>query len=262
MRLLITIIYSILLAWGFSVGVRQIYQGYRRPKELLNPLFGNRIAIHLFAVHIVIVTVDLFVIGPWALAHKSLFWYWGSRIALFTWALPIAAYLNRNPQSFGQFIGHWVRFRNFFEYTLHVVVAAMAVNWFHYYILLWWLVAYRYLDVGPRRALQKLYNTPAKLAARPWAPWLNFVTIFSIYVLAFLAVYNRQILFAKVPKASAPVHATAHWEVAVVVAVNIALALWLWTLTRKYTDSLLAQRTAAAGPVAEPAPPSHVLGGH
>ncbi len=82
---------------------------------------------------------------------------------------------------------------------MHIVVAAMAVNWFHYYILLWWLVAYRYLDVGPRRALQKLYNTPQKLAARPWAPTLNWAVIFSIYVLAFLAVYNRKILFAKVP---------------------------------------------------------------
>ena len=34
-------------------------------------------------------------------------------------------------------------------------------------------VAYRYLDVGPRRMLQKLYNTPEKKAARPWAPTLN-----------------------------------------------------------------------------------------
>jgi hypothetical protein len=258
MRLLITIVYSALLAWGFSVGARQIYQGYKRPKELLNPLFGNRVAIHMFTIHIVVVTADLFVIGPWALAAKSTFWYWGGRILLFTSALPIAAYLNRNPQSFGQFIGHWVRFRNFFEYTLHVIVAAMAVNWFHYYILLWWLVAYRYLDVGPRRALQKLYNTPAKLAARPWAPWLNFATIFTIYVLAFLAVYNRQILYAKVPKASAPSHVTSHWEVAVVVAANIGLALWMWILTRKYTDSLQAARTTAPGPAA----PSHVLGGH
>lgn len=258
MKLLITIIYSALLAGGLSVGVRQIYQGYRRPKELLNPLFGNRIAIHMFTIHIIVVSADLFVIGPWALASKSTFWYWGGRIALFTSALPIAAYLNRNPQSFGQFIGHWVRFRNFFEYTLHVIVAAMAVNWFHYYILLWWLVAYRYLDVGPRRALQKLYNTPAKLAARPWAPWLNFATIFIIYVLAFLAVYNRQILYAKVPKASTPAHVTSHWEVAVVVAVNIGLALWLWILTRKYTDSLLAERTSSP----ERAAPSHVLGGH
>jgi hypothetical protein len=258
MRLLITIIYAALLAWGFSVGARQIYQGYRRPQELLNPLFGNRIAIHMFTIHIVVVSADLFIIGPWALASKSTFWYWGGRIALFTSALPIAAYLNRNPQSFGQFIGHWVRLRNFFEYTLHVIVAAMAVNWFHYYILLWWLVAYRYLDVGPRRALQKLYNTPAKLAARPWAPRLNFLTIFTIYVLAFLAVYNRQILFAHVPKDSAPTHVTSHWEVAVVVAVNIGLALWLWILTRKYTDSLLTGRTDTPGPAA----PSHVLGGH
>ena len=45
MKLLITIVYAGLLAWGFSVGARQIYQGFNRPKELLNPLFGNRAAI-------------------------------------------------------------------------------------------------------------------------------------------------------------------------------------------------------------------------
>ena len=203
----------------------------------------------MFAVHIAVVTADLFLIGPSALAHKSTLWYWGGRIALFTSALPIAAYFNRNPQSFGWFIGRWVTFRNFFEYTLHVVVAALAINWFHYYLLLWWLVAYRYLDVGPRRALQKLYNTPAKLAARPWAPRLNCLTIFTLYVLAFLAVYNRQILFAKVPSAGTHEHVAAHWEVAVVVAGNLALALYMWINTRKYTDSLLAGRTAAPGPV-------------
>ena len=40
--LLITIVYSALLAWGFFVGLRQIYQGFRAPQELLNPLFANR----------------------------------------------------------------------------------------------------------------------------------------------------------------------------------------------------------------------------
>src|SRR3954464_4434794 len=141
MSVLITIVYGVLLAWGLSVGVRQIYQGYRRPKELLNPLFSNPVALRLFTVHIVVVSADLFVIGPLALANKSTFWYWMGRITLLTSSLPIAAYMNRNPQSFGRFIGRWVTFRNFFEYTVHVVVAAMAVNWFHYYILLWWLVA-------------------------------------------------------------------------------------------------------------------------
>jgi hypothetical protein len=234
MKILITIAYTALLAWGFSVGAHQIYQGFKRPKELLNPLFSNQVAIRLFTVHIFIVTADL--------THKSTLWYWGGRIALFTSSLPIAAYMNRNPQSFGKFIGKWVTYRNFFEYTMHVIVAALAVNWFHYYILLWWLVAYRYLDVGPRRALQKLYNTPQKKADRPWAPTLNWVVIFIIYVLSFLAVYNRQILYAKVPARSVATHVPAHWEVAVVVAGNLALALFEWISTRKYTDSLMAQR--------------------
>ena len=47
-KYVITIVYSALLAGGVFVGVRQIYQGFRRPAELLNPLFGNKIAIRLF----------------------------------------------------------------------------------------------------------------------------------------------------------------------------------------------------------------------
>lgn len=237
--LLITIVYTGLLAWGFSVGARQIYQGFRRPQELLNPLFANRAAIRMFTLHIFIVTADLFVVGPLAIAHKSTLWYWGGRIALLSSSLPIATYLNRNPQSFGKLIGRWVVFRNFFEYTMHVLVAALAVSWFRYYMLLWWLVAYRYLDVGPRRLLQKLYNTPEKKAARPWAPVLNWAVIVTLYILAFLAVYNRQILFAKVPHASVPLHVPAHWEIGLVWGFNLALVLTTWVLTKKYTDSLL-----------------------
>lgn len=251
MKLVITVVYTALLAWGFSVGARQIYQAHRRPQELLNPLFSNRVAMRLFTVHIFVVTADLFVIGPWALAHKSAYWYWGGRIALLTSSLPIAAYLNRNPQSFGAFIGKWVKFRNFFEYGLHIAVATMAVDWFHYYILLWWLVAYRYLDVGPRRALQKLYNTPEKLAARPWAPMLNWAVIFSIYVLAFVAVYNRQILFAKVPAADVVPHVMHAWERFVIVSFNFGLALFTWLSIRKYTDSLAAE-SAGTGKVVQP----------
>jgi hypothetical protein len=237
--LLITILYAGLLAWGFSVGARQIYQGFRRPEELLNPLFANRAAIRMFTLHIIIVTATLFVIGPLAIAHKSTLWFWGGVIALLSSSLPIATYLNRNPQSFGKLIGRWVLFRNFFEYTVFVIVSALTLSWFRYYVLLWWLIAYRYLDVGPRRALQKLYNTPEKLAARPWAPLLNWGVIVSLYVLAFLAVYNRQILFAKVPGARVPVHVPAHWEVGLVWGFNLALVLTTWAMTKRYTDSLL-----------------------
>lgn len=238
MKILITVIYAVLLAWGFGVGVRQIYQGRKRPQQLLNPLFSNQIAIRLFTVHIVFATLDLFVIGPWALANKSTLWYWGGRIAMFTTAMPIAAYFNRNPQSFGKLIGRWVVFRNFFEYSLHIAVAAAAVNWFHYSLLLWWLVAYRYLDVGPRRALQKLYNTPEKLASRPWAPKLNWAVIASLYVLTFLAVYHRQVLFATPPGADVAAHIAAPWERAVVWGVNLALVLVSWIMASKYTASL------------------------
>lgn len=237
MKLVITVVYTGLLAWGFSVGVRQIYQGWRRPKELLNPLFAHPIALRLFTVHIIVVSSDLFVIGPWAVAHKSTLWYWGGRIALLLSSLPIAAYFNRNPESFGTFIGGWVRLRNFFEYAVHIVVAAMVVDWFWYYVLLWWLVGYRYLDVGPRRALQRLYGTPEKRAARPWGQYLNWAVIASIYVLAFLAVYFQQILYADVPPDSLPAHDPARWEIGVVVAVNFAIALFTWITIRRYTDS-------------------------
>jgi hypothetical protein len=241
MKLLVTIVYTVLLAWGFSVGARQIYQGFKKPQELLNPLFSNKIAIRLFTIHIIIVSADLFLVGPLAIAHKSTLWYWGGRIALLSSSLPLATYLNRNPQSFGKLIGRWVVLRNFFEYTLHVVFAAMVVSWFRYYVLLWWLVAYRYLDVGPRRALQKLYNTPEKKAARPWAPTLNWAVIASLYVLAGLAVYHHQILYAKVPGDDVVTYVAQRWEYGVVIGFNLALALAMWVITKKYTVSLMQE---------------------
>lgn len=239
MKLLITVVYAGLLAWGFGVGVRQIVQAYRRPQELLNPLFANRAAIRLFTLHIVVVSLDLFVIGPLAVANKSTLWYWGGRIALLSSSLPLATYLNRNPQSFGKLIGRWVVFRNFFEYAAHVVVAAMVVSWFRYYLLLWWIVAYRYLDVGPRRALQRLYDTPEKRAARPWAPTLNWAVITALYVLSFLAVYHRQILLADVPGDDVATYVPERWEIGVVVGANVALVLATWIMTKRYTESLL-----------------------
>ena len=252
---LITAAYTALLAWGFGVGARQIWQGYRQPERLLNPLFANRWAIRLFTLHIVVVSTDLFVVGPLAVANKSPLWYWGGRVALLSSSLPLATYLNRNPQSFGKLIGRWVVLRNFFEYGMHVVVAAMAVSWFRYYLLLWWIVAYRYIDVGPRRLLQRLYDTPEKRAARPWAPVLNWVVITSLYVLTLLAVVHREILFADVPGDDVPLHVPERFEVGIVVGFNLALVLGTWVLTRKYTQSLLDEATDSravpdAGPIA------------
>lgn len=244
--LLITVIYTGLLAWGLGVGLRQIWQGSRQPEQLLNPLFGNRFALRLFTLHIVIVSADLFVIGPLAVANKSTLWYWGGRVALLSSSLPLAAYFNRNPQSFGKLIGRWVVFRNFFEYTAHVVVAAMAVNWFRYYVLLWWIVAYRYLDVGPRRLLQRLYNTPAKKAARPWAPTLNWAVIASLYVLSFVAVYSEHILFAQVPGDDVATYVPQRFEFGIVIGFNLALVLATWIITAKYTQSLLPQTAEEA----------------
>ena len=109
----ITCAYSILLLWGMWVGVRQVYQGFFRPQDLLNPLFGNRKAIKIFTFHLIVVSLDLWVCGPISLHHKSRLWYWGGRIALLSSSLPVASYFNRNPQSFGALIGHWVRFRNY-----------------------------------------------------------------------------------------------------------------------------------------------------
>lgn len=232
---IITVVYTVLLAWGAWVGVRQIHQARHRPDDLLNPLFRNRQAIRIFTFHLIVVSLDLFVCGPLSLAYKSPLWYWGGRVALLSSSLPVAAYFNRNPQSFGALIGHWVRLRNFFEIGLHVVVAAAAVNWFHYYGLLWWLVAYRYLDVGPRRLLQTLYNTPAKLAARPWAPLLNWVVITTIYVLAAWVVYHQWIIYAVPPPDSVPEHVASTWEGLVVLALNIGIAMTAWSMMRKYT---------------------------
>jgi hypothetical protein len=146
--------------------------------------------------------------------------------------------------------------RNIFEYVLHVVFAAMTLSWFRYYLLLWWLVAYRYLDVGPRRALQKLYDTPDKRAARPWAPLVNFGVIVAIYVLSFLVVFKGQILFAKLPGDHALTHVPAHWETGVVVGANVALALVEWGLVRRYTDSRAARNDSQYRPEVPSEPPA------
>jgi len=235
----VSAIYVALLAWGFWVGVRQIIQGRRHPERLLNPLFANRLAINLFTLHIVVVSLDLFVIGPWAVANKSTLWYWGGSILLLSSSLPIAAFFNRNPQSFGRLIGTWVVARNFFEYGLHIAVASIAVRWDLYYLLLWWIVAYRYLDVGPRRALQKLYGTAEKKAARPWAPILNWGVIASLYVLTYFVVSHELLVFAKVPGDDVVTHDAAPWEYAVVITANLALLLFVWTRVAAYTQSLV-----------------------
>jgi len=241
----ITIVYSILLLWGAWVGVHQIYQGFFKPSELLNPLFSDRNAIKIFTFHIIVVTLDLAVCGPWAVAHKSTLWYWGGRIALLSSSFPLASYFNRNPQSFGKLIGYWVRLRNTFEISVHVLVAAMAVNWFHYYGLLYWLVAYRYLDVGPRRTLQKLYNTPEKKAARPWAPILNWAVITTIYVLAALAIYHQKVIYAAPPPEGLAPHMPETWESILVPALDIGIALTAWSMMRKYTGEGPAEKYLA-----------------
>lgn len=231
----ITIVYAILILWGVWVGVRQVHQGFNNPEALLNPLFGNRQAIKIFTFHLIVVSLDLFVIGPMALHYKSRLWYWGGRVALLSSSFPLAFYFNRNPQSFGKLIGTWVRFRNLFEISLHILVSAIALNWFYYYGLLYWLVAYRYLDVGPRRALQTLYNTPAKLAARPWAPKLNWAVITTIYVLAAFAIYYRKVIFAAPPDDARPEHVATLLEGILVVGMNVGVAMLSWGMTRKYT---------------------------
>ncbi len=233
--IIITIVYTILLLWGVFIGVRQVYQGFRKPQQLLNPLFGNKLAITIFTAHLIVVSLDLFVCGPLALHYKSKLWYWGGRIALLTASLPVAFYFNRNPQSFGKLIGTWVRIRNFFEISLHVLVAAIALNWFYYYGLLYWLVAYRYLDVGPRRLFQTFYNTPEKLAKRPWAPTLNWVVIVLIYILTAIAIYYRKVIYLAPPSDVRPEHVAQSFEWILVVAINVGIAMFFGSLLRKYT---------------------------
>ena len=50
--IVVTIAYTSLLAWGFGVGLAQVWQGLRRPDALLNPLFRNKYAQWLFALHL------------------------------------------------------------------------------------------------------------------------------------------------------------------------------------------------------------------
>ena len=235
--IVVTIAYTSLLAWGLGVGLAQVWQGLRRPDALLNPLFRNKYAQWLFALHLLVCSAHLFVIGPLAIFYKSPLWYWGGLIALLSTSLPLAVHLNRNPQSFGRLIGGWVVVRNVVEVGLHVALAAAATDWFYYYLLLWWLVGYRYVDVGPRRLLQTLYNTPEKLAARPWAPVLNWAVITALYGLTFLAVYFERVLYAAPPDADLPVHVSGPGEVVAVVTINLVVAVLAWALTKKYTDT-------------------------
>lgn len=224
MSFVVTAVYAVLLAWGLAIGVRQVVDGYRAPDRLLNPLLRHPVALQLFVVHLSVASIDLFVIGPWAIANKSTLWYWGGRIAMFLCALPIAAFFNRNSESFGPLIGRWVRLRNYFEYAMHVVVAALPLDWSQYYLLHWWLVAYRFLDVGPRRALRH-------------RPLLNWTVITVIYLGAFAAVWFHQVLFATVPPQEMPDHVNASWEIAVVVGANILLAIYGWLAMAKYVRS-------------------------
>jgi hypothetical protein len=247
----VTAVYVALLLGGMFVGIRQVYQGFCKPAQLLNPLFGNRQAIKIFTFHLIVVSLDLFVCGPVSLHYKSRLWYWGGRIALLLSSFSVASYFNRNPQSFGKLIGYWVKFRNFFEISLHVLVSALAINWFYYYGLLYWIVAYRYLDVGPRRLLQKLYNTPEKLKARPWAPILNWAVITSIYVGVAFAVYYRMVIFAVPPEETLPEHSAQTYEYVLVCGINVAVALISWSMMRKYTGP---------GPAAELVPAARAQG--
>jgi Na+/H+ antiporter NhaA len=65
--------------------------------------------------------------------------------------------------------------------------------------------------------------------------------IIVMYVLAFLAVYNGQILFATVPGDQVPIHVPTAWETGVVLGAVLGLTLFEWISIRKYTDSLLAE---------------------
>jgi hypothetical protein len=255
---LITIVYAVLLAWGVFVAFQLIWQGLRRPEALLNPLFANRHALRLFTWHIVVVSLDLFVIGPLALANKSALWYWGGRIATLSSSMALIAYLNRTPQSFGKLVGRWIVFRNVFEVTLHVAAAAaVTTNWFHLYMLHWWIVAYRYLDVGPRRLLQKLYDSPEKLAARRWAPVLNWMVIVLLYVAVAFAVYFERVLFAVVPDEGRPEHVSRPLDVVLVVVYNLAVAVLFWVGSKKYTESLLHEAGVEKTPLPEEVHPGH-----
>lgn len=66
------------------------------------------------------------------------------------------------------------------------------------------------------------------------------------HVLAFLAVYNRQILSATVPADSVVRQVAASWKVGLVVGFDLVLALFEWISIRAYTESLTT-RDAPAG---------------
>jgi hypothetical protein len=221
--IIITFIYTILLIWGAGITMRQVWQGFYQPMSLLNPYFRNKQVLWIFIFHLCVASTDLFICGPLSLYYKSLLWYWGGRIALFSSSLALLAYFNRNSQSYGKFIGHWSTFRNSAEIILHVIVGCMAVNWFYNYMLLWWMVAYRYLEHGPRRLIQWLYNTPEKRSARPWAPALLWVTIVSIYIFAFFAIYNQKVIYAIPPVDSLAPHVPSMLEWGIVITINLVI---------------------------------------
>ena len=242
--LLITIVYGGL--WrGASAWARQIYQGFRRPKEL----FGTRSSPTAPPFAFSRCTSSScrqtsFVVGPLAIAHKATLWYWGGRIALLSSSLPIATYPQPQPPVVRQADRPLGRLPNFFEYTMHVLVAALTLSWFRHYVLLWWLVAYRYLDVG--------LPSPAEAAQHPGEGYGPSVgahpqlgVIVTLYVLAFLAVYKPADPLAKVPGVGVPLHVPALGDRPRLGLQPRPRPHFTWIMTKKYTDSLLPANPGA-----------------
>ena len=162
---------------GAGVGARIIVRALSESCDLANPTF--RPDVSLFAWHLCLCLWVTLVSGPTSLVLRSSSMYWSGVVAVWLLSLPVVYRHNRNTETFGIYIGTWVRFRNVFEVLLFIATAiwAPADDWVtlaqvHYFV--WY---YRLLDVGPRRLL------------RSW-PRVNFLFVVVLYMLWGITVFK------------------------------------------------------------------------
>jgi hypothetical protein len=232
----ITVVYSVLILWGVWVGVRQVHQGFNHPEALLNPLFGNRQAIKIFTFHLIVVSSDLFVIGPMALHYKSRLVVLGrsSRAVVGLVSRSRSTSIGIRSRS-GKLIGHVGEIskplrdlapRPRFSYRSELV------------LLLRFALLARGVSLSRRWSATRapdLVQHAGQARRAPLGAEAQLGRDHTIYVLAALAVYYRKVIFAAPPDDARPEHVATLLEGILVVGMNVGVAMLSWGMTRKYT---------------------------
>lgn len=191
-RIAVTSVYIILIIWGLHIGNNVVYNCRKSKDKLANPSLARDYPGRIFNAHFLICVLHTLVLGPYFIINGYRQWYWTSFVTMLFASIPIVQF-NYNPESFGNAVGTFVKFRNVFELFLSLYLAVtldddaesfrkLAV--YHYFV---W--GYRLLDVGPRRLMKKmLVPGPIMLAV-----------LIIIYIAAFAAVHYDLVMFAGSP---------------------------------------------------------------